>query len=80
MLAHKHGKQFAQSPQSGRINGTYVERLDRPSGCYAFIERAKDFSLVLWRTVMDRSLGKQISSMIRGRQIAWTLTKGRRIE
>ncbi len=80
IIAQKLGKEFTKAPQSGRISGTYVERLDRPSGRYGVIERAKDFSLVPWREVMDRNLGKQISGIIRGRQISWTLTKGRGIE
>lgn len=79
-LTQKLGKPFTQAPQSGRISGQYVERIDRPSGRYAVIERAKDFSLVPWREVMDRNLGKRISGMIRGRQISWTLTRGRGIE
>lgn len=79
-LSQKLGKPFTHAPQSGRISGQYVERIDRASGRYAVIERAKDFSLVPWREVMDRNLGKQISGMIRGRQISWTLTRGRGIE
>ena len=75
LVAQRLGKAFTQAPQSGRISGAYVERLDRPSGRYGVIERAKDFSLVPWREVMDRNLGKQISGIIHGRQISWTLGK-----
>lgn len=78
-IAARLGKDYSPAPQSGRISGAYVERLDRPSGRYGVIERAKDFSLVPWREVMDRNIGKQISGMIRGRQISWTLTRGRGI-
>ncbi|MEM7662928.1 MAG: DUF3363 domain-containing protein [Pseudomonadota bacterium] len=78
-IAARLGKDYSPAPLSGRISGKYVERLDRPSGRYGVIERAKDFSLVPWREVMDRNLGKQISGIIRGRQISWTLTRGRGI-
>ena len=80
MLAAKLGKEFTQTPGSGRVSGAYTQRLDRPSGRYGVIERSKDFSLVPWREVMDRNLGKQISGLVRGSRISWTLTKGRGIE
>ncbi len=79
-VAQKLGKEFTPAPRSGRISGKYVERLDRPGGRYAVIERAKDFSLVPWREVMDRNLGKQISGAVRGNRISWTLGKNRGID
>lgn len=78
-LSIQLGKPYTPAPKSGRIDGEYVQRIDRPSGRYAVIEKAKDFSLVPWREVMDRNLGKQISGIIRGKQISWTLTRGRDI-
>ncbi|MGV6801874.1 MAG: DUF3363 domain-containing protein [bacterium] len=52
-----------------------IERSER----YGIIERSKDFSLEPWREVMNRNMGKKISGMVRGRQISWTLTRGRGI-
>ncbi len=79
-VAQRLGKEFTHAPRSGRISGKYAERLDRPGGRYAVIERAKDFSLVPWREVMDRNLGKQISGAVRGNRISWTLSKNRGID
>lgn len=78
-LAKELGKPYAPAPTSGRISGTYIRRVDRPSGPYGVIEKSKEFSLVPWREVMDRNIGKQFSGMIRGRNISWTLTRGRGI-
>ena len=62
-----------------RIEGTYREVITRPSGKYAIIERAKDFSLVPWRDVLERNRGKAVSGIMRGNTISWTLNKGREI-
>ena len=79
-IALKLSKEFTSAPSSGRINGIYTQRLDRPSGRYAVIERAKDFSLMPWSEIMDHNLGKQISGLIPSKSISWTLTRGRGIE
>lgn len=78
-LSTKLGKAYRAAPQNGRITGTYTHAINRPSGRFAVIEKSKEFSLVPWRDVMDRNLGKSISGIVRGNQISWTLTKGRSI-
>jgi hypothetical protein len=78
-LATQLGKAYRAAPESGRINGVYTRTIDRPSGRFAVIEKSKEFSLVPWRKVMDRNLGKSVSGLVRGNQISWTLTKGRSI-
>ena len=45
-LSEQLGKPYTPAPTSGKISGEYIQRLDRPSGRYAVIEKAKDFSLV----------------------------------
>ena len=79
-VAQRLGKEFTRAPRSGRISGKYVERLYRPGGRYAVIERPKDFSLVPSREVMDLNLGKQISGAVQGNRILWTLGKNRGID
>lgn len=78
-LSGTFGKPYVPATRSGRISGVYTQAVDRPSGRFAVIERAKDFTLVPWRDVMDRNLGKSISGIVRGQQISWTLTRGRGI-
>ena len=49
-----------------RIEGTYHRRLDLASGRFAVIARARDFTLVPWRPVLDRSLGKTVAGIVKG--------------
>ena len=73
------GKTYLGMDSTTRINGTYREAITRPSGKYAIIERAKGFSLVPWRDVLERNRGKAVSGIMRGNTILWTLNKGREI-
>ena len=78
-LSDKFGKPYSFAPASGRLRGTYHGAVERPSGKFAIIERSKDFTLVPWRTVLERNLGKSVSGVIKGQTISWSLTKGREI-
>ncbi|MEQ1754303.1 MAG: relaxase/mobilization nuclease RlxS [Micropepsaceae bacterium] len=70
------GLPYAEFGDAKRIEGTYRRRLDLVSGRFAVIERARDFTLVPWRPVLERSLGKMVSGVIRSDAISWSI--GRR--
>jgi len=73
------GKSFTAHSDGKKIKGTYREAIVRPSGKYAVIERAKDFSLVPWRDTLERNLGREVMGVVSGDSISWALTKGREI-
>ncbi len=73
------GKSYAPAPETGRIEGVYSRAIDRPSGRFAVIERARDFSMVPWRDVLERNHGKSVSGIIRPNGISWRLTRGRTV-
>ena len=76
-LSRRLGKPYEATSGSGRISGIYRKAIQRPSGKYAIIEKSKEFTLVPWRSAMDRNLGKSISGLMKGQTISWTLTKAR---
>ena len=78
-LAVELGKDYKPAPTKGRIEGIYVRDIERPSGRFALIERARDFSMVPWRDVLERNRGKVVSGLIRPDGVSWHLTKGRGI-
>ena len=59
------------------IEGVYRRRVDLASGRYALIERGDAFSLVPWRPVLERNLGKAVSDIERVDTISWTLGRQR---
>ena len=76
-LSREFGKPYAAAPDKGRIKGIYVRAIRRPSGKFAVVERAKDFSLVPWRDVLERHRGKAVSGLLRGKTVSWSFGKGR---
>jgi hypothetical protein len=76
-LAGELGLPFAEAEVGERIAGTYGRRLDLLSGRFALIECAHDFTLVPWREVLERHVGKEVSGVMRGDGISWTVGRGR---
>ena len=60
------GKPYRPLGQSRRVDGIFRETVERPSGKFAVIERSREFTLVPWRPVMNRRLGKSISGRVSG--------------
>ncbi|MGF7204224.1 hypothetical protein GGQ82_003305 [Sphingobium olei] len=40
---------------------------------YALIEHSREFSLVPWRPVLERAVGKSVSGIMRSEGISWTM-------
>lgn len=77
-LAGELGLPYASQEPRQRIEGVYRRRLDLVSGRYALIENTREFTLVPWRPVLERNLGKQVSGIAKGDGgISWTLGRQR---
>jgi hypothetical protein len=42
-----------------------ARRVDLESGSFAMVERSRDFTLVPWRDVLERHIGKAASGIMR---------------
>lgn len=69
---------YAEFGGPGRVEGKYIKRLDLGAGRFAVIARAHEFTLVPWRPVLERSLGKAVAGITRGGEISWEIGRGRR--
>lgn len=72
-LSGERGLRYTETEPGKWIEGVYRRRLDLVSGRFSVIERSRDFTLVPWRPVLERNLGKQVSGIIRGDTISWSL-------
>jgi len=79
-LAAETGLAFHETQDGERVEGVYRRAFRLASGKYALIERSHEFTLVPWRPVLERSRDKQVSGVLRGQSISWTLTRQRGIE
>lgn len=76
-LAQQFGKPFEPAQNGDRIEGVIARRLDLESGSYAVVERSRDFTLVPWRDVLERNIGKATSGIMRADGISWQFGRGR---
>jgi type IV secretory pathway VirD2 relaxase len=71
------GLSYVETKSGEKIEGIYRRHVDLASGRFAVIEKAREFTLVPWRPVLERHLGKQVSGMVRGDSISWTVGRQR---
>lgn len=76
-FAQQLGIPFEQARNGERIEGVIAGRIDLEGGSYAVVERARDFTLVPWRDVLKRNLGKAASGIMRTNSIDWWFGRGR---
>ncbi|AUW57558.1 hypothetical protein C1T17_05035 [Sphingobium sp. SCG-1] len=76
-LADRFGKPFEPARMGERVEGVIARRVDLESGSYALVERSRDFTLVPWRDVLERNIGKSASGILRSDGINWQFGRGR---
>ena len=79
-LARETGKDFFDAGEGMRVEGVVARRLDLASGRFAIIENSREFSLVPWRPVLERAMGRPVSGIVREAGTSWTIGRGREIE
>lgn len=68
---------FDEGERGGVVEGIYRRSIDTLGGRYALIEKARDFTLVPWRPVLDRHVGERVSGIGRGDATSWSVGRGR---
>ncbi len=76
-LSGELGLDYAEVQPGQRVEGIYRRPLDLVSGRFAVIEKSREFTLVPWRPVLERSLGKQVAGVAHGEAISWALGRQR---
>jgi type IV secretory pathway VirD2 relaxase len=76
-LSDELGMPFAETTSGEQMRGRLVRAVEMTSGRHALIERSRDFTLVPWRPVLERHIGKQVSGVMRGGGISWTFGRQR---
>ncbi|MGN8001163.1 relaxase/mobilization nuclease RlxS [Sphingomonas sp. 22176] len=76
-LSDELKRPFWDASEGARVEGIYRRSVDLLSGRFALIERSRDFTLVPWRPVLERQVGKAVSGLMRGDGINWSVERGR---
>ncbi|WP_371135742.1 DUF3363 domain-containing protein [Reyranella sp.] len=56
---------------------TYRQSVQLVSSKYALVERSREFTLVPWRPVIEKQLGRQVSALVRGDGVSWEFGRKR---
>ena len=76
-LSGELGLGYVETKSGEKVDGIYRRHVDLARGRFAVIEKAREFTLVPWRPVLERHLGKQVSGLVRGDSISWTVGRQR---
>ncbi|RUW53359.1 DUF3363 domain-containing protein [Mesorhizobium sp. M1A.F.Ca.ET.072.01.1.1] len=72
-LSDELGLPYVETRSGDRIEGVLRRSVELGSGKYAVIEKSREFTLVPWRPVIDRHVGKEVSGIMSGEGISWTI-------
>ncbi|ESQ78691.1 DUF3363 domain-containing protein [Asticcacaulis sp. YBE204] len=81
-VATEVGKPYVAARQGERVEGNLSGYRDTAEGRLAVIERARDFTLVPWRPVLEPHVGKVVSGVLDRGAINWSIgrSRGRGVE
>jgi type IV secretory pathway VirD2 relaxase len=71
---------FVEAQEGVRIAGRLDRRVDLASGSHALVENGREFTLVPWRPVLSRAVGREVSGAVRRGSVSWTIGRERGIE
>jgi type IV secretory pathway VirD2 relaxase len=76
-LSSELGLNFVESRNGDRIEGIVQRHVNLAQGRFALIEKAREFTLVPWRDVLEKQIGKQVGGIMRENGVSWTIGRGR---
>ncbi len=80
-LSKELGLAFVPATDGAHVEGKLARAVQVGDSKFAIVERARHFTLVPWKPVLDRQFGKQVSGIMRGTgDISWTIGRSRGLE
>lgn len=71
------GKPFTEVRAGEQVAGMLRKSVEGVGGRYGLVERARDFTLVPWRPVLEQQVGKSVAGVIRDGAIDWKIGRQR---
>ena len=78
-ISEKTGLAYRAAEDGRVVSGRYRRNVDLVSGRFAMLIEGQAFSLVPWKRVIDKHLGKHLAATVRGRDASWELGRQRGI-
>ena len=62
------------------VSGKFTGTVHLSSGKFAVVEKSHEFTLVPWRPIIDRQLGREVMGIVQGGSVSWQLGRQRGLE
>lgn len=77
-LSRQLGAKFSEAAAGERVEGVYTRAVPVGDRKFALIQQSREFTLVPWRPVLERHVGREVAGIIReGGGISWTIGRRR---
>jgi len=76
-LSEELDRPFTEAVPGARVVGLLRRPVDLAGERLALIERSRDFTLVPWRPVLERQVGKTVTGLMRGDGVSWSFGRAR---
>ena len=76
-MSSQIGKVFVEAHTGDHVEGTITRKIDLTSGRFAVVEKSKEFTLVPWRPILEKQMGKAASGIMRADGMNWRFGRGR---
>ncbi len=68
---------FRAASDGETVSGKFTGTLQLSSGKFAIVEKSQEFTLVPWRPVIDRQIGREVAGVVQGGSVSWQLGRAR---
>ncbi len=76
-MAESKALPFRAAADGESVNGKFTGTVQLSSGKFAVLEKSHEFTLVPWRPVIDRQLGREVMGVVQGGSVSWQLGRQR---
>ena len=76
-MAESKGLPFRAAADGENVSGKFTGIAQLSSGKFAVVEKSHEFTLVPWRPVIDRQLGREVMGVVQGQSVSWHLGRQR---
>lgn len=76
-LSEELGLPFVETAEGSAVHGRFAQPVRVGAIRMAVIEDGRGFALVPWRKALDRQLGREVSGIVRGGDVDWSIGRRR---
>ncbi|WP_323717640.1 DUF3363 domain-containing protein [Paracoccus aminovorans] len=76
-MAESKSLPFRAATDGENVSGKFTGTVQLSSGKFAVVEQSHEFTLVPWRPVIDRQLGREVMGVVQGGSVSWELGRKR---